>query len=1130
MATIKAIEGRSIHQIQSGQVIVDLCSVVKELVENSLDASATSIDVRFKNNGLEAIEVQDNGHGISPNDYETIALKHYTSKLSSYNDLSSLQTFGFRGEALSSLCALSKFHILTARATDGPKGTRLDFETSGKLKGTSVAASQKGTTVAVENLFYNLPVRKRELEKNIKREYGKVLGLLHAYACISVGVRFSVSNQAAKGKKVSVFSTKANPTTRENIANVYGAKTLTALIPLDLKLEMAPTTIGTQSAKSWSTQDDQHSKEVRIDGHISRPVVGEGRQTPDRQMFFVNSRPCALPQVSKAVNEVYKSFNVTQSPFIFANLVMDTNAYDVNVSPDKRTILLHDQTALLEAMKEALVALFEEHDQSVPQAHLGLKKLGQFKPLDFVRQSSATRESEGGGDARIGANESNTGSSPPRVEEKGNASVSLIQQFAGRDATNRSQLSPAGEVRRKSVEVSGDKQKLALFLAKGNEEPDSQPQEDTDDMQLVSSPREPPTLPQAVQDFNDRIASQEAKRNRPQEPSPERTECGEQEPSIAVIRTSSQKNDTGPIQNAFDRMRPKRAPAETATITIGDKTTTMKIGTPEAKRRRIHTPKHSLHSEPLPSPGKKSGFVSCLKLFAAPGTQVDEENDEISDDGSKGEEREEQSQSESDEAPNSSALGEAQDKDSDVDMAESGDDASDTDDEEPVADTSEKRPNDNESPDRVGNSGDQNGADLPRADSPLFVQQDEDSDDEYLDEDEKKAREDARVAEIIAKAEENSARPSHDNAKRATNILKGGVKKTSTLQLIQHLETSVSRIEQTLSQLNQQLEACAKVADGDGLPSDGKTDQTPEERLSLTVSKSDFGRMRIIGQFNLGFILAVRPGTTTNAVPQPTPTPARSSSSSTTTTTPAPSATPSSSSPSHAADELFIIDQHASDEKINFERLSNTTILAPQRLVHPHPLDLTAIEEETILAHPAAFAANGFQLTTDTSGESPVGRRCRLLGLPVSKETTFAVADLEELVALLGESSIAEERGGGEGGGGGGGGSSGGAVGIPRPGKVRKMLAMRACRSSIMIGKTLTKRQMERVVREMGEIDKPWNCPHGRPTMRHLASLGEWGEVGWKEGDGIVGLGERRGKGKGSVWGRFVSGERRGVE
>jgi DNA mismatch repair protein PMS2 len=156
-------------------------------------------EVRFKNNGLDAIEVQDNGSGITPDDYETIALKHYTSKLSTYDDLSSLQTFGFRGEALSSLCALSKFHIITARASDGSKGTKLEFEQSGKLKGTSVVAAKQGTTVVVETLFHNLPVRRKELEKNAKREYSKVLELLQAYACISTGVKFNISNLVAKG-------------------------------------------------------------------------------------------------------------------------------------------------------------------------------------------------------------------------------------------------------------------------------------------------------------------------------------------------------------------------------------------------------------------------------------------------------------------------------------------------------------------------------------------------------------------------------------------------------------------------------------------------------------------------------------------------------------------------------------------------------------------------------------------------------------------------------------------------------------------------------------------------------------------------------------------------------------------
>lgn len=142
-------------------------------------------------------------------------------------------------------------HIITAHDDEAPKGTRLDFELSGKLKSTQVVASQRGTTVAVETIFRNLPVRRQELEKNIKREYGKVLGLLQAYACITTTARVSASNIMAKGKKAVVFSTKANQTTRENIANVFGSKTLPALISLDLRFEMKASTglLSTQESR-----------------------------------------------------------------------------------------------------------------------------------------------------------------------------------------------------------------------------------------------------------------------------------------------------------------------------------------------------------------------------------------------------------------------------------------------------------------------------------------------------------------------------------------------------------------------------------------------------------------------------------------------------------------------------------------------------------------------------------------------------------------------------------------------------------------------------------------------------------------------------------------------------------------
>jgi DNA mismatch repair ATPase MutL len=116
-------------------------------------------------------------------------------------------------------------------------------------------------------------------------------------------------------------------------------------------------------------------------------------------MFFVNSRPCNLPQVAKAFNEVYKSYNFTQSAFIFADIQLDTNAYDVNVSPDKRTIMLHDQTALLESLKEALLKLFEGHDQSVPQAQISGKKtaMSAFRTPTLMPRDSAESAVEDGG-------------------------------------------------------------------------------------------------------------------------------------------------------------------------------------------------------------------------------------------------------------------------------------------------------------------------------------------------------------------------------------------------------------------------------------------------------------------------------------------------------------------------------------------------------------------------------------------------------------------------------------------------------------------------------------------------------------------------------------------------------------
>ena len=930
-----------------------------------------------------------------------------------------------------------------------------------------MVAAKQGTTVVVETLFYNLPVRRKELEKNIKREYNKVLALLNAYACISVGVKFSVTNLMPKGKKTIAFSTNANPSTRGNISNVYGAKTIAALIPLDLEFEMNPTDRpgATQSAKNW---EDSGSRKVRIVGHISRPVVGEGRQTPDRQMFFVNSRPCNLPQVAKAFNEVYKSYNITQSPFIFADIQLDTEAYDVNVSPDKRTIMLHDQTALLESLKGSLAELFAGHDQSIPQAQLLGKQQSTFKPPSIQSHGSTLSIGVDNRSESVEAAErpnTRRSTSIPSKSDTPNGALpgfikaSLIESFAERDAQDR--VVKRAPRRRGSSSPENNK-----TIEERTSHPISRRRTPTPEAEpVISEPRqrsesplfepEQPLLPsrigadppsQTVQDFNARIASihaRQVERERsPRSPGPTPADIRDEEEPIPAIRQTPQKAlSQSTVQNAFDRMRPMRTPLQQATITIGDTTTTTTIGSGSqsrsAKRARVHTPKFSLTGTPLSQNPKVSLFTKSLRGFAAPGTQAE---------GSEGEEDEEQESSMPmvDHTPSRQmrAASKAFEEPRTDDLMEFSSAPPPV---EPVAE--EPLNGDLAMPDAQETNG---------------------SDEEYVDEEEKKAREEARIARLIAEAEDATARPTEMNLKRANKLFKVPHNKHSTIHLERIVQTKVTSIARHLRNIQSQLDAAEASLSSAAIltPSTQLNREDPEERLSLTVTKADFNEMIIIGQFNLGFIIAVRP--------------------------------PTSTSPTS---DLFIIDQHASDEKYNFERLSATTVLVSQRLVHPHTLELTAVEEEIILANEHSLTANGFIVEMDTANEE---RRAKLTSLPMSKEVTFTPTDLEELLALVMDNPPSS--------------STSTSPYIPRPSKVRKLLASRACRSSVMIGKTLQNAQMENIVRHMGSMDKPWSCPHGRPTMRHLYGLENW--EGWTEGDGVVGVDVR---GEQADWAGFLN-------
>ena len=490
---------------------------------------------------------------------------------------------------------------------------------------------------------------------------------------------------------------------------------------------------------------------------------------------------------------------------------------------------------------------------------------------------------------------------------------------------------------------------------------------------------------------------------------PESLLWAHQEPVMNILdfRNLSTKSHVGVVPNAFDKMRPRRRSPETATITIGPKTVSTVLGSQHLSRKEQSKSENVISS---------IAVSQRMRSFAAPGSSeimpLNEKQPESvgSSGGSNDSTHNSASSAMSDKSP---IRKRTLSLDVETQEAESS--------EASVRDTNSLQGSN-------GSEAEENDSDESR---------------EVGDGD--------KVAELIKRAEEKGKVLQIDTNRQAHHLLKGSNQRYQTHELSQIMQTSFSQVKEVFENTDHfKKDANHKQMSDHPLESLLET-PIPEARLSLVVSKEDFSRMHVIGQFNLGFVLATRDGK-----------------------------------------DLFIIDQHASDEKFNFERLQRTTVVQKQRLVHPRRLELTAVDEEVILENNEVLLQNGFDIDVDASGAYPVGQRCQLVSLPMSKEVTFNTSDLEELVSLLADDQTTYSGH------------------VPRPGKIRRMFAMRACRSSIMIGKTLTKRQMEGIVRRMGEIDKPWNCPHGRPTMRHVCGLRNWNE--WREGDGMVGLEEEKGE------------------
>ncbi|KAJ2799049.1 ATP-binding mismatch repair protein [Coemansia guatemalensis] len=370
-----AIGKDTVRQLCAGQVIVDLATSVKELLENSLDAAATNVEIKLKDSGLASISVADNGQGIDEANFATLCRKHWTSKISSFEDLEGVETFGFRGEALSSLCAVANVTITTATRESAPMGVELEFDSNGELVSQKPMARERGTTVKLTGLFAKWPVRQQDLKKNIRREYLRLVSLIEQYAVISDGVRLSLTNQTRGGNTVSV-RTMPQSDRLARLLTVFG----TQMRPHIVHFEHQPT----------ADSSEESQLDLSINGHISKPIPEAGRSASDRQFFFVNGRPCDFPKAKKLVNEMYRDHSPTRFPLYAIAVTINPRTIDVNLTPDKRTILIRHEPQLLAALRQALALVFEPSESVFNVSRVQTQLVPTSTPADSAADQPAT--------------------------------------------------------------------------------------------------------------------------------------------------------------------------------------------------------------------------------------------------------------------------------------------------------------------------------------------------------------------------------------------------------------------------------------------------------------------------------------------------------------------------------------------------------------------------------------------------------------------------------------------------------------------------------------------------------------------------------------------------------------------
>lgn len=362
---IAVLDQNTIDKIAAGEVVERPSSVVKELVENAIDAGATAITVEITDGGKKLIRITDNGSGMDAEQVPLAFLRHATSKIEKVEDLTHIASLGFRGEALSSIAAVSQVELIT-KPPSGISGTRYVIE-GGKEQSLEEMGAPEGTTFLIRNLFYNTPARSKFLKSDMT-EAGYINTLMEQLALSHPEISFKyIQNRQVK------LSSSGNYSVKDVIYSVYGREIAKALLDVSYENDF-----------------------MKIEGFVGKPEISRGNRTFEN--YYINGRYVKNKIITKAIEDGYKGLVMQHKfPFVSLRIEMDGNDLDVNVHPAKREVRFARETEVYTAIYETVRKVLT-HRELIPQVSVGkdepTSRTEQIKPGNIPEPFEVKRRQE----------------------------------------------------------------------------------------------------------------------------------------------------------------------------------------------------------------------------------------------------------------------------------------------------------------------------------------------------------------------------------------------------------------------------------------------------------------------------------------------------------------------------------------------------------------------------------------------------------------------------------------------------------------------------------------------------------------------------------------------------------------